>query len=57
MNNLNSLEFTTFINTLSNAIADNLTDNELTILAAIFTQIGDTLTTIAIIKGLESEEK
>ena len=55
--NLNHVEFTTFINTLANAITNNITDDELSILAAVFTQLGDTLATIALIKGLGSEDK
>jgi len=50
MRYLNSLEFTTFINTLANIIASNLSDSELAILSAIFTQLGDTLATISILR-------
>jgi len=41
------LALTTAINTLAVAIAENLTDDELALVSAIFTQMGDTLITIA----------
>ena len=41
------LELTGGISVLAAAIAQNLEDEELTLLAAIFTQLGDTLGTIA----------
>lgn len=43
---MNSCELVTLISTLSCAIADNATDDELSLLSAIFTQLGDSLTTI-----------
>lgn len=39
-------ELVTLISTLSCLIADNSTDDELSILSAVFTQLGDSLTTI-----------
>lgn len=47
---MNELEFTTFLNTLACAVAENLTEKELALLAASLTQIGDILATIAVIK-------
>lgn len=41
------LTLTTAVNTLAVAIASELNDNELNMIAAIFTQLGDTLATIA----------
>lgn len=44
-------EFVTFISTLACAISKDKTTDEITILAAFFTQLGDTLATIAAVKG------
>lgn len=44
----NALELTTTINTLSVAISECLDDDNLALAAAFFTQIGDTLATIAV---------
>lgn len=41
------LALTTAINTLAVAIAENLSDEELALMSAILTQMGDTLITIA----------
>ena len=46
------LAFTTAVNTLSVAIAQQLNDEELALLAAVLTQIGDTLATIAVQREL-----
>ena len=43
---MNSCELVTLISTLSCVIADNSTDDELSLLSAIFTQLGDSLNTI-----------
>ncbi len=43
---MNSLELTTSITTLANAIACKLTPDEATLLASILVQLGDTLVTI-----------
>ncbi len=43
---MSSCELVTLISTLSCLIADNSTDDELSILSAVFTQLGDSLTTI-----------
>lgn len=44
---MNYLEFTTAITAVANAIACNLSEEELALMASIFVQIGDTLATIA----------
>ena len=44
---MNSLELTTTITALANAIACDLNIDELTLLASIFVQLGDTLATIS----------
>lgn len=49
---MNSLELTTAITALANAIADNLTADELNLLGAVVTQLGDTLATIAARKSI-----
>ncbi len=43
---MSSCELVTLISTLSCLIADNSTDDELSILSAVFTQLGDSLATI-----------
>lgn len=48
---MNLLELTTIINSLANLIACNSSSNELDILAVIFTQLGDTLATISVLKN------
>lgn len=45
--NCDPLSLTTAINTIAVAIAAQLNDNELNMVAAIFNQLGDTLETIA----------
>lgn len=40
-------QLTNFINTTANFIACNVDDDELNLLSAIFTQLGDTLATIS----------
>ena len=44
---MDSLAFTTSVTALANAIACNLTNEELALLASILVQLGDTLATIA----------
>ena len=44
---MRGLELTGEISVLAAVIAQNLEDGELTLLAAVFTQLGDTLGTIA----------
>lgn len=43
---MNSCGLTIGISVLANALADNLTDNELGLLSTVFSQLGDTLATI-----------
>lgn len=51
------LAFTTAVNTLSAVLAQQLNDEELALLAAILTQIGDTLATIAVQRQLCSRSR
>ena len=44
---MNSFELTTSINTLANAIACKLSNDEIAMIASILVQLGDTLATIA----------
>ena len=53
---MTSLELTSAITALANAIACRLTPNELTLLAGILVQLGDTLATIAEREGLCGEK-
>lgn len=43
---MNSLELTTAVTALANAIACKLTVDEIALLASVLVQLGDTLTTI-----------
>ena len=45
---MNALELTSPITALANAIACQISDDELDLLAAVFTQLGDTLATISV---------
>lgn len=49
---MNSCQLTTAITALANAMACQFTIEEVTILAAIFVQLGDTLATIVTNKSL-----
>lgn len=49
---MKSLELTSAVTALANAIACNLTVDEIAWIASIFVQIGDTLATIAATKNL-----
>ena len=44
---MNSLELTSAVTALANAISCRLTVDEMTLLAGVFVQLGDTLATIA----------
>lgn len=44
---MNSLELTAAVTAVANAVSCNLTTSELTLLASLFVQLGDTLATIA----------
>ena len=54
---MNSLELTSAITALANAIACNLDANEITLLASILVQLSDTLNTIVATRGLCEERK
>ena len=49
---MNSLELTSAVTAIANAIACNKNLNEIALLASIFVQIGDTLATIVAEKSL-----
>ena len=49
---MNSLELTSAVTVLANAIACNFSDDEIVLIASIFVQLGDTLATIATQKSL-----
>ena len=50
------LALTTAVNTLATAMARCLDDSELALVAAVLTQLGDTLATIAVQRSLCSGE-
>ena len=52
---MNSLELTSAVTALANAIACKLTPNEIALVASIFVQLGDTLATIAASQALCEE--
>lgn len=47
INDMNSTETVTLVTTLAVAIAKDKSSDEMSLLGSIFTQLGDTLTTIA----------
>ena len=49
---MNSLELTSAISALANAIACKLTVDEMTLIASILVQLGDTLVTIATMENV-----
>lgn len=53
---MNSLELTSAITALANAVACNLTVDEITLLASVLVQLGDTLATIAAREGLREDQ-
>ena len=52
---MNSLELTSAVTALANAIACRLTLNEIALIAGLFVQLGDTLATIAANQALCKE--
>lgn len=44
---MNPCELTAFVTAIANALANSLNDDELNLLGAVVTQLGDTLLTIA----------
>ena len=53
---MNSLELTSAVTALANAVACKLTVDEAVLLAAVLVQLGDTLATIAAMEGLCAEQ-
>ena len=53
---MNYCELTAYITALSNALAKNFSDDEITLIAAAFVQLGDTLATIAVHRSLCGEK-
>lgn len=49
---MNACELTATITALANALACRLSDDELTLLGVVLTQLGDTLSTIVTQRGL-----
>lgn len=49
---MNACELTASITALANALACRLSDEELTLLGVVLTQLGDTLSTIVTQRGL-----
>ena len=49
---MNSCELTASVTALANAISCNLNDEELTLLASVLVQLGDTLITIVTRRGI-----
>ena len=52
---MNSLELTTAVTAMANAIASGLSVSELALIAGLFVQLGDTLATIAANQALCEE--
>ena len=54
---MNPCELTASVTALANALACKLSDDELSLLGAVLTQLGDTLATIAVQRGICSSRK
>ena len=54
---MNSCELVNLISTLSCLIVENYTDNQIALLSAVFTQLGDSLTTILANKALHNKNE
>ena len=52
---MNSLELTAAVTVLANAVSCGLTTSEISLVASLFVQLGDTLATIAAQKALCEE--
>ena len=52
---MNSIQLTSAVTALANAISCNLTPNEIAFTASLFVQLGDTLATLAAQKALCEE--
>ena len=53
---MNSIKLTSAVNALANSLACRLTPSEISLLASIFVQLGDTLATIATQRSLCEEQ-
>lgn len=56
MDGLNDLKFTSAVTAMANLVADQLTDEELALVAAVLAQTADTLATIAVIRASRKEK-
>jgi len=54
---MNSCEFVTFISALACSIAKDRSTDEITLLGSVFSQLGDTLSTIAAREGFCTSKK
>jgi len=54
---MNPVELTASVTAISNALACQLPDDQLELAGALFTQLGDTLTTISVMRGICSKNK
>lgn len=56
---MNGCELTASISALASLLASRLSDSELALTAAVFTQLGDTLATLSVQKSIckESEQR
>lgn len=50
------VELTSFVTAIANIVARDLSEDELGLLAAMLTQLADTLATIALLKGLSTDD-
>ncbi|MCD8094969.1 MAG: hypothetical protein LUE12_02425 [Ruminococcus sp.] len=53
---MNPCQLTVAVTAVANALAASLTDDELNAAAAVFTQLGDTLATIAVARSACSDD-
>ena len=53
---MTSFELTSLITTIANALACKFSVNEITILASVFVQLGDTLATIATMTSINEND-
>ena len=51
------IQITTAATAVANLMAEAMTDDELALFAAVFTQLGDTLATIALFKDSSEQKK
>ena len=54
---MNPCELTALITTIANILSSKLTNEEITLLAAVFVQLGDTLATIATTKTIYQDQE